>query len=696
MTTSIIDVSPQKTSDLLPFSFDDPPATFEWPSGERRSLSVAGIAPDDLSAEPCSLTHDEQFEFEDNDDVPELPGLITGEGVRLSEWLPVEFWTYFDRFIRYWPRKTFHIKYAYDTGFVEKKRRGTDRSLPLFEQLAVEYAERHLEADRWGMWKHKLSPTGFWKSPTPIWLALHMPRYTSVDAIDIDAKQYLLGYYRSGSRKDDPLLPVVHLPLEHFQMLKRIYDAFPGRIWCISSETLGIHAWKKHDRLFSTRRLHEKNKRILTGIGLPGIEAHPMPGRCFRRPFGADYSTITPDGVLTYWTEQVRFFENNGPTPTFRQICRALVERMLDQWKACESASYTCGPKREKSIKPRILLPDYYGEIRQVADWLNAGCPLEPVVARPVPNDPVTSMCREVFSRTVEDRPQPARVDSVTAMCQEVLAETLGEDFTPPQIVEEAGMPTQGSGSGTLPSMRNGKWVKWLRKIATGGLQEENSIGTVAHEFAKWLWWVELYNLPEECRHEEIVSLLTTFVLEKHNGFVSRISNGQAEDVLGQVSRCVDCAAKITEAKYLDVFSRIRRKWEGGQYKSPLRLVPLLRGEEEESSSSPCQLTVMCINFDIPLPDLVRDMIQSKAGRTKVLPFATRLIAVLHNNNGRAFLGRQALSKLLGYHNPNQVAKYVRILQDAGVISRGDSYSKGRNGKLMTLTPLVSEALKGE
>lgn len=104
----------------------------------------------------------------------------------------------------------------------------------------------------------------------------------------------------------------------------------------------------------------------------------------------------------------------------------------------------------------------------------------------------------------------------------------------------------------------------------------------------------------------------------------------------------------------------------------------------------------MCINFDIPLPDVVRNMIQYKAGRTKVLPFATRLIALLHNNDGRAYLGRQALSKLLGYHNPSQVAKYVRILQEAGVISRGDSYSKGRNGKLMTLTPLVSEALKGE
>jgi len=37
--------------------------------------------------------------------------------------------------------------------------------------------------------------------------------------------------------------------LDHFKKIKLIYDAFPGRIWCISSATLGIHAWRKHDRL---------------------------------------------------------------------------------------------------------------------------------------------------------------------------------------------------------------------------------------------------------------------------------------------------------------------------------------------------------------------------------------------------------------------------------------------------------------
>ena len=98
----------------------------------------------------------------------------------------------------------------------------------------------------------------------------------------------------------------------------------------------------------------------------------------------------------------------------------------------------------------------------------------------------------------------------------------------------------------------------------------------------------------------------------------------------------------------------------------------------------------MCIKFDdSSLPDQVQTRIKSKSGRNKLLPFATRLLNRLCSKNGKEYLGRTMLLQILGYKNPNQLGKYLTILENAGVISRGSSYSKGRNGKLISLDPKV-------
>lgn len=88
----------------------------------------------------------------------------------------------------------------------------------------------------------------------------------------------------------------------------------------------------------------------------------------------------------------------------------------------------------------------------------------------------------------------------------------------------------------------------------------------------------------------------------------------------------------------------------------------------------------MCINFD-PLPEVVQNRIKMAAGRNKVMNFATGLVNWLYENNGKAHVGRQALIRMLGYKNANQIAKYVGIMIKAGIITKGDSYKVGRNGK---------------
>jgi len=99
------------------------------PPTENGDLSLAGTQisdadpfSGDLPDEPCCLTNDDTFFFVDDDDPDDdlHPHRKAGEGLRWSECRPVEFWTYFDRFVRYWPKKAFHVKYAYQMGFLAR------------------------------------------------------------------------------------------------------------------------------------------------------------------------------------------------------------------------------------------------------------------------------------------------------------------------------------------------------------------------------------------------------------------------------------------------------------------------------------------------------------------------------------------------------------------------------------------------
>jgi hypothetical protein len=88
-------------------------------------------------------------------------------------------------------------------------------------------------------------------------------------------------------------------------------------------------------------------------IGLGGTEIHPMAGRCFRRPFGADYFTITDNGLLTDWREQLHFFDKIAQTPTFTSIYKALRSTVENEWDRHQIAkdfrAYRIGLKEKRS-----------------------------------------------------------------------------------------------------------------------------------------------------------------------------------------------------------------------------------------------------------------------------------------------------------------------------------------------------------
>lgn len=674
---------------------------------KNSDLSIAGIENDSFEGEwpdePFEPTFADTAYCDPDDDEVDLYSDF-GNVMRLSEAYHDPFWTYFNRFVRYWPKMPYHVKHAYEKGFIEKKRKHSEHSMQLFDGLAVEMTERHLCSATWSQWKGGSYPDD------PIWLGLHMPKLTTVDLIDVDAKQYRVGYYRENGDRKARLLPVINIPLEHLKMLKRIYDAFPGRIWCISSETLGIHAWKKHNYPQPSTNLHQFNKKILCDIGYASTESHPMPGRCLRRPFGDGYRTVMPTGTIEDWVKQVEYFESDGRTPSFNRICVELVRAMYRQWQAWERLG-----DDNRRVDVRSLIKKQLPELDIIADWLKAGCPLEPAVTAPVHEasiEPSLTLCKDVLLETLGERPR-IKPTPIQRICQEILLVSFGEksneDIAPiieeaiteinesdsvPNLPENHPLPRGSNQRQDLLMLRGGNWAKGLLRLARKGLEQEDSVAMVVHEMAKWLWWIELYSLPESQRLEEITRLLTAYVTTKHNNCVSRLLNGKQDEVIAQVARCVKQASEIKLSTSIHGFARTRDKWNNGGYSNPIKLIPALTQQEDVSLSLSCQFTVMCIKFEYQLPEFVQAKIKAVAGRNKVMPFATRLISLLYSKHGKAFFGRKVLSALLGYENPTQIAKYTTILERAGIISIGNSYKVGRNGKEYRLSQSTIEAMK--
>src|SRR5262249_47786930 len=152
---------------------------------------------------------------------------------------------------------------------------------------------------------------------------------TTLECLDLDnktpgvsKKERVAGWYQIG--EDGPRRPVMRVSAPFLFALKTVHQQFPDRIWAISSESLGIYAWTKYPRPRDTNLMRRQRLNQLRGLGLPEVEVFPDPSRCLRRPFGADYRTLTPNGVLTHWADQLAWFHQPGPAPTFEQILDAI------------------------------------------------------------------------------------------------------------------------------------------------------------------------------------------------------------------------------------------------------------------------------------------------------------------------------------------------------------------------------------
>jgi len=582
---------------------------------------------------------------------------IMRPGERLSEAFPGQFDLYCEHFVDFFPKANYHVKTTYSdsglyTGWYRKLRKKPNANGERTPHRLVDSpkwlnrtsnVERHLDHEQWRLHQDH---NGIGYRPTEFfWLGQQMPKKTCFHAIDADNKTRI-GWYGEGTT-DRPMMPVMEIPFDHFVKLKKLYDAFPDRIWCVTSETLGLDIIEKH-RLQSTDVVHERTKRRLSRIGLGDTEVHPMSGRCKRRPFGEHYRTITADGVLTTWQHQLDYYLNPGQTPSFRQIAVTLLDALEDQWSSWLSDQHQ---KRNRGIDVLATVELKREVARKVLHWLDDGCP-------PVERTKIA---------VIEDVPRK-------------LATARRERSKATHLTEARPFD--------LSSLRGGNWAKALEEIARNGLPADDSVGQVVFEMAKWLWWVELFEVPEEDRDDRVLGLLTKFVTEKHNGFVSRWNQGQEEPVLLQVSRCLKSAIALEvrdRTSCLNTFESLRNKRANGTYNRVILLGPILLGQQEHSSktsSSSLLSTLFSVcgfeeRLNDSLPDNLKAIIAEKRGRNRIEEYATRFVNLLYQaGKGNEFvrMERQELCTLvLGYFDPTRFKKYNRILQAANIIDM-DSY----------------------
>ena len=605
-----------------------------------------------------------------------------------------EFTRYFRRWIKYHPRKPYHVKKGYDWGFIQQKtKKGNPAAL--HGEWLISCVERHLANYLWaeqqihvkrqqtedrliaGGMNERLAKEKAWQwhpidcefiKDWPYWLALHRPKMTTDHCIDLDAKRYEVARYQHKGIIE----PVVCPDLEHFVTLKRIYDRFPRRIWCISSLTLGIHAWKKH-RLRLTKDVHAETKLRLEELGLGSVEVHPMSGRCIRRPFGRDYLVVTPDGILTMWQDQVNYYEDDARSAPFDQIVEAMLGRIDHSILRWHCADKTLG-KFQRSVADKRL-----DDIRR---WRDNGFKERLTVPR---SSSPPGAAAEPITPGGGDRVDWGKVD-------------LG-DLT---------IPTTD---------RSGRWPIWVERMAITGLVADDTVGHVVHEMAKWLYWIELFDLPVVERADKIETLLGRFVLTKHNGFVTRLNDGKERDVLAQVRSALRSASQIDRLESLELFARLRTYRSQGKYERLVNLVPILNGcNQGETTSSvfsslttymfinkettqPSQIegygrannspsssssltTYMFINKELPpsieseIEQIANDhRMRKRNGQYPLVRFARRLLNTLWQREGTARLSNEALVKMVGTSNPNQEVSYRRLLQQSGLIQEGDGES---------------------
>lgn len=476
----------------------------------------------------------------------EMIECLTEDSLPLEKVFPEHFKRYLNLFFKYLPKKPVHVRNYYGGGFACVKRR--DKGGVEVEQACYpDMIARHLDLERW---QHNHSNVRF---PDYHWVAMREPRKSSLKAIDYDNKDDVLGYYRTNvGRIVNRPLPI--LTVEHMQGIKRLHDAFPNHIWCVSSATLGLHIWEKFSRPQFLQAIDARDRPTLARIGIGNTEIHPMIGRAFRRPFGEDYFSITDHGLLEDWREQLDYFEGETATPSFAAVFTAMRELMAQEWS-----------RYRGSFEP--------GRMR--------------------PNSKHSELTRRFFRM---NRWMPELVDQVLENLDRWAAggfDSSWKESTSQIKVPSAIRSLAPRSAGIWTCKFHGNWVQRCRDWAIQGLPAEDSMSFVVLHLARWFLHIEFFE-DVDCI-ERTESILVEYCKTKSNGFISRLNQGLIHEVIGHVRRIVASANKPLEIKQTKVFEQIRTKRASNTFKCVYYFEELIRGPIQDCKSATSPSSVLFI-----------------------------------------------------------------------------------------------------
>jgi hypothetical protein len=581
------------------------------------------------------------------------------------------------------------VRTSYQEPWYPRKRQGL-HLIPLYPALADDVAEAHLDFERFA---RSYDPKSVIK-PKPeqlaFWAGTWAGEYTYSTAIDIDAhdrvgEAWLPARYHPDKWPDEETrpgysywvspyshrsVPLTWIGLDYFKTARLVYDHFPGRLWAFSSASLGLGIWEMFPK---SRKPKEANQAVtdkLKEIGLK-LEVYPAPtqsqkskGRQHRRPCGMDSGVITERGVVTNPIEQIRLFMD-PVTPSFRGIVNSVIDR---------SRYY-----HSHSHYPD-LWADQEKEFHSVIEWLEAGCPDCDSVLR------TSSRSMAVVTESPND--------------QLVAADTkhLAEDFmSAPECFRTCDLKEINA---------RHLWVKFVMFLASNGFPCDDSVEPVISTLTKWLWFYELYHLEPDDRYERAVEVLSLFVEQKHNGYVTRIENGDL-DVFRQIERVVRSYTSNVNDAGREVFAQMRDKRDNGYYRNEYQIVPLIDGSSS-SIHTTLYRSILCdllsddemdektgwvyIPDDTPIPyGLERRIIsglkdngiairKNANGDYPTLIAITRLINYLKEGGAAGRRASQELLRQMGFKNRTR-EQIKSVLYKRSIVHDGGYRSKSASRK---------------
>jgi hypothetical protein len=369
---------------------------------------------------------------------------------------------------------------------------------------------------------------------------------------------------------------VIRPNIRFFMTAKLVYDNFPNRIWAFSSYNLGLSVWQVYPQPRLTHVIRSFPENRLAQIGLAALEHYPLPaktkgslGRCHRRPCGLDSGVITPSGVVTNPIDQIRWFVRPVGTPTFDQILSAywtMLDRMYEEFL---SGGESLDHSRLSVERRKALVAECRAVVEQVKDWAHRGCHVDTCLLETT----------EEHSQREASHQSSVSVELVT----HTVKGTGGRGGE-----EEDGEATPSS---TVPVcfrqvdlhaiVHTGQWLLFVKFLVENGFPCEDKFYEVTSTLAKWFCFVEFYGRP----NEEVSKVLRQYVLTKHNGMVTRITNGETSEVLAHVDRIVIQVLRTQTIEADHFYEDLRRKRASGQYASVWNFGPQIFGESGSLST---------------------------------------------------------------------------------------------------------------